>query len=411
MLFDLSDAWAQSADPRTAEGQTEIKPLKIGDTIPEEFWDKQHTFYRNGSLESKTLTAFKGTPLIIDFWSSWCGACVASLKKIDSLKATPIGKINFLIVTSQSPQNVDQFVSTDKQIKKNAFESIVSDKILSSYFEYRFLPHVIWINSQGVVVSSSISHYVNASNIMKLTQDMSLDSIPPKVENIHFDPTKLLNNSEQTTYSTVFTGIPGVKPQTIINDALDDGRNRTAYINYPALYLYRISHGIVNSFPKSQIVIHVDSFRKNYLPSDPRIRYEWRKQNLYTYESIYPVDHTSQGVAEQMRYDLDTFFNVSSSYIEKLVDCIVITSFKPIQNDTAAPSISLDVAVKHLNDNEYNRVIINEAKIQGRIPLIPRITDWSQTNILTVLKDLGIEAHISPRHVSLLEFEERGSEI
>src|SRR5690606_19624189 len=30
MLFNLSDAWAQSAESRAAEGQTEIKPLQIG---------------------------------------------------------------------------------------------------------------------------------------------------------------------------------------------------------------------------------------------------------------------------------------------------------------------------------------------------------------------------------------------
>src|SRR5690606_23290631 len=39
MLFNLSDAWAQSAESRTAEGQTEIRPLQIGDTIPEELWN------------------------------------------------------------------------------------------------------------------------------------------------------------------------------------------------------------------------------------------------------------------------------------------------------------------------------------------------------------------------------------
>src|SRR5690606_3319267 len=38
MLFNLSTAWAQSAESRTAEGQPEIKPLQIGDTIPEELW-------------------------------------------------------------------------------------------------------------------------------------------------------------------------------------------------------------------------------------------------------------------------------------------------------------------------------------------------------------------------------------
>src|SRR5690606_8287670 len=39
MLFNLSDAWPQGAESRTAEGQIEIKPLQIGDTIPEEVWN------------------------------------------------------------------------------------------------------------------------------------------------------------------------------------------------------------------------------------------------------------------------------------------------------------------------------------------------------------------------------------
>src|SRR5690606_38373281 len=39
-LFNLSNAWAQSPDNReTAERQAKIKPLQVGDTIPEEVWN------------------------------------------------------------------------------------------------------------------------------------------------------------------------------------------------------------------------------------------------------------------------------------------------------------------------------------------------------------------------------------
>src|SRR5690606_32680986 len=62
MLFNLSDAWAQSAESRTAEGQTEIKPLKVGEKVPEEFWTREHLFYTNGDTVRKTLQEYRGVP-------------------------------------------------------------------------------------------------------------------------------------------------------------------------------------------------------------------------------------------------------------------------------------------------------------------------------------------------------------
>ncbi|NGM63675.1 hypothetical protein [Sphingobacterium sp. SGR-19] len=37
MLFNLSGAWAQSTETRTAEGQTETGPAIMGQKLPEKF--------------------------------------------------------------------------------------------------------------------------------------------------------------------------------------------------------------------------------------------------------------------------------------------------------------------------------------------------------------------------------------
>src|SRR5690606_22173725 len=66
MLFNLPEAWAQSAEPRTAEGQIEIKPHKIGDTIPEELWNlpMQVVNHPTGK-DTITLNDYRDKKLII----------------------------------------------------------------------------------------------------------------------------------------------------------------------------------------------------------------------------------------------------------------------------------------------------------------------------------------------------------
>jgi len=87
MLFNLSDAWAQSAETRTAEGQTEIKPLQIGDTIPEELWHLPFEVINHPTgKDTITLDKYRSRNVIIlDFWASYCSPCIKSLKKVEQI--------------------------------------------------------------------------------------------------------------------------------------------------------------------------------------------------------------------------------------------------------------------------------------------------------------------------------------
>src|SRR5690606_33441091 len=65
-----------------------VKPLQIGDTIPEALWHLplQVVNHPEGK-DTITLNDYRDTKLIIlDFWATWCVPCIKSLGKLDSLQ-------------------------------------------------------------------------------------------------------------------------------------------------------------------------------------------------------------------------------------------------------------------------------------------------------------------------------------
>lgn len=50
-----------------------------------------------------TLAAFKGKPLLVNLWATWCGPCVKELPSLDRLAAKSAGKLKVLIVNQDDP--------------------------------------------------------------------------------------------------------------------------------------------------------------------------------------------------------------------------------------------------------------------------------------------------------------------
>ncbi|MBD1421986.1 TlpA family protein disulfide reductase [Sphingobacterium chuzhouense] len=176
MLFNLSDAWAQSAEPRTAEGQTEIKPLKIGDTIPEELWKLplQVVNHPDGK-DTITLNDYRDKKLIIlDFWSSWCSSCINSFPSLDSIQNQYANDLQILLLNPASSKDDRTRIlyimekRGDSDQKRFGVPSIYKDEVIVDYFRPKVYPRLIWINSTGVVLAITGKRDLNSENLQQL---------------------------------------------------------------------------------------------------------------------------------------------------------------------------------------------------------------------------------------------------
>jgi thiol-disulfide isomerase/thioredoxin len=49
-----------------------------------------------------TLTAFRGKPVLVNLWATWCGPCVKELPTLDALAARERGKLQVIAVSQDS---------------------------------------------------------------------------------------------------------------------------------------------------------------------------------------------------------------------------------------------------------------------------------------------------------------------
>ena len=161
MLFNLSDAWAQSAESRTAEGQIEIHPLQIGRRVPEDFWTKEHLFFINGDTVRKTLEEHRGKMLVLDFWFSGCSPCLIHQKDIREFVSEYPQDLAVVMVNSvKTKENYDVIKKRYqngrfKQFGVDDVESIIEDQYLSVLFPSTSYPHYSWINHLGILQLST----------------------------------------------------------------------------------------------------------------------------------------------------------------------------------------------------------------------------------------------------------------
>src|SRR5690606_39265100 len=69
-----------------------IKPLQIGDNVPDEIWVKSFPIMDvNGDIRQSTLEKYKDGIVVFDFWATSCGQCIAGFPDLFRLKDEFLG--------------------------------------------------------------------------------------------------------------------------------------------------------------------------------------------------------------------------------------------------------------------------------------------------------------------------------
>jgi len=168
MLFNLSDAWAQSPENgEAAEGQTEIKPLRVGDYVPKDFWEKQFIIYKQGDTIQTDLATYQGNSLLLGFWATWCGYCISGFPSLVSFSNDYSDHINILLINDTNTRDTYEKIHgmpTDI-LRSNTLPSIINDSYLSKLFPHGPIPHYIWINPKGRVAAITFSEFINREQV------------------------------------------------------------------------------------------------------------------------------------------------------------------------------------------------------------------------------------------------------
>jgi thiol-disulfide isomerase/thioredoxin len=127
--------------------------LKVGDPAPTlEFVDA------DGRQQS--LVQLRGKYVLVDFWASWCGPCVASIPRVESIRQKYGEWLGLIVVGAnldQEPQRAKDFIRERKLLWSQALLGDWSSTDIPKRFAVANIPTYILIGPNGNVLAHESS--------------------------------------------------------------------------------------------------------------------------------------------------------------------------------------------------------------------------------------------------------------
>jgi thiol-disulfide isomerase/thioredoxin len=122
------------------------------------------------------LSDFKGTPVVLNFWASWCGWCVQEMPEFSEVYSEKKDEVRFLFIdwTDGKSETIE---SAQNYMKENGFDLPVyfdTDQDAVSAYGLTGIPATFFIGKEGYLVSGgagAISKDSLLDGIQAITED------------------------------------------------------------------------------------------------------------------------------------------------------------------------------------------------------------------------------------------------
>jgi len=377
-VCSIAQVPASSPEAGPAAGAVdEIKPLEIGDTIPEALWNLPLQVVKAGQEGGTTVTLndYKGKLIILDFWATNCGSCVSAIPKLNTRQQEFNDRVTILPVSYERKERIATSFSKNPKLKKSSLGTVAEDKELNRYFPHEYISHVIWIDADGIVKAITKTDYVSAENIRSVLNKEPIDW-PVKRDVTDYDygkPLLALNQKNLPAFS-----MPDFEYHSTLTGYL--GNINRLYQSYPdtinaTFRVYAVNHSIVDlytkvlnidGFPISHISVEADYPERFFFDKALDYQEEWNRQNTFTYEAVFPLRLTEKQRQKEVIDDLDLYLGLQSGFEEVKVKCLIITDIIDHMASQIAQrkerGITLGNIVYFLNHSLPGFPVINETK-------------------------------------------------
>lgn len=122
--------------------------------------------------------------MILDFWATFCSACIKEFPKMHSLQKQYDKNLQIVLVNTYSKDNENvlrDFLAEQKsQIPDFSLPIVQSDSTLRGIFPVKSMPHYLWIGADGRIKAITRADQITSSNIERLIAGLTLNLKPKK---------------------------------------------------------------------------------------------------------------------------------------------------------------------------------------------------------------------------------------
>lgn len=133
--------------------------VKVGEKAPDYLFNKVINF----SKESLSVSEFKGKPLIIEFWATWCRPCIPAMTKLDSLQQLYQDEVAFITVSPESRTRLEKFITNTANRLP-----IAVDTSYHKLFPPYSIPRSVLIDRDGIVRLITSPKKINSETVDEL---------------------------------------------------------------------------------------------------------------------------------------------------------------------------------------------------------------------------------------------------
>lgn len=377
----------------SSNGQT-YHELKVGDQVPD---ITIRNFFDDDKKAVKISDMYRHKLLILDFWATWCGACLDEMANFPRLKAEFGDKLNILSVGYESKEKIGFLFKRNPIYHNKEWPTIYADSLMSFIlFPHHTLPHLVWIDSTGRVKTITEGDKLTSENIRDVFNGKKVNA-RVKIDNENYAPSIMLKPFRQMDTDfiarSILTrrmnggGVGFVSMQPLSADLSPlFTRNYNGNVTLWALYWRALFPLDACYFNEDRLIFECADSLRFVKPSKSKeairnSKYEiwdnYADSNTYCYEMIVPRPLPDSVLRAYMLSDLNRYLNLNGRWENREMVCYAIRNAKDRLKDvivepdstketyynSKVEPITYTELLKLINKRIIEKYVLNESSI------------------------------------------------